>query len=266
MKAWSDEQVSAYLDGALESDLVAAFEADLAQEAALRDRLEAMRQTDVALRDAFAAPLSEPVPDRFRALFEDAAPPPVVVDAVVVDLAARRAQSRSLSHDWRVPLAASIALIVGLAGGMSVNGGRAADHTILRADATAIDAANPLHGLLNDTPSAQRVTLAADDTFTPVLSFTAADGRYCREFELISEEAVAVGVACRDTEAWRLEVLLAADDRPASGDGPASGQGYVQASGFNVAALDAVAASLGAGDALGPQAEAEAIAGEWRPR
>jgi len=265
VKAWSDEEVSAYLDGALEPALAEAFATALASDPALQGRLEAIRQADSAARMAFDAPMNEAIPDRFLALFEDEAKAPVSPAAAeVVDLASRRAQAqpqpqpRPRGFDYRLPLAAGIALAFGWVGGMTLTPGRSDDHAIIRADAATIDPDNPLFRALEQTPSAQAVTLAEGDAFTPVLSFQATDGRFCREFEVASDEAMAVGVACREDATWRVEVLLAAEPAPSGQDG------YVQASGYNAAALDAVVSDLGAGDPLGAEAEAQAMAAGWR--
>lgn len=258
MKAWSDEEVSAYLDGALEPDLTTAFEQSLAADPELQTRLEALRLVNDGVRGAFDAPLQEDIPDRFMALFEDAPAVDAAPTAPVVDLAAQRARRGPGSFDYRLPLAAGLALALGWGGGMTFAPARVDQHAMLRADATAIEPGNPLFRLLSETPSAQSVALAGGDAFKPVLSFAAADGRFCREFELASEEAVSVGVACRGEQEWRVEILLAADDNPTGADG------YVQASGFSAAALDVVVAELGAGEPLGPEDEAAAISAGWR--
>jgi anti-sigma factor RsiW len=254
VSAWSDEELSAFLDQALEPARGSQLTAALATDAGLRERLEALRQANEAARLAFDAVLDEPVPDRFRAVIAAAASAPADA-APVIDLAARRSRRAALPMDWRIPLAASVALALGWAGGAATRGPGDVGHQLVRADATVVDAANPLFRLLNETPSATEAQFgAAGDVFKPVLSFAAADGRFCREFELASEQAVAVGVACREAQEWRVEILLAADDRP-----DATG-GYVQASGFNEGALDAALDALGAADALGPEEEAALIA------
>lgn len=256
MKAWSDEEVSAYLDGALKPAEAEEFAASLAADAELAARLEAMRRADLATKEAFNAPLEDAIPERFRALVMDDTPaaPPA---PEIVDLAAARSQRRRQTFDYRIPLAASIALAVGWLGGTTVTPNRAPDQAIALSDAAAIDPASPLSRLLTETPSAQAVTFADANGFKPVLSFVAADGRLCREFELTSPDAASVGVACREPQAWRLEALLAA------GAAPAVGQGYAQASGYNAAALDAVVADLGAGEPLAADAERRAIAEGW---
>jgi hypothetical protein len=92
------------------------------------------------------------------------------------------------------------------------------------------------------------------------LSFAAADGRVCREFELYQEAQDFVGVACRAGEGWELEALLAsASDLDASRNG-----GFSQASGHAAGAVDSVLDALGAGDPLSAEEERALIAQGWQ--
>jgi hypothetical protein len=247
VRDWTDEELSAHLDGELDATTAAALEADLANDPALTDRLAALAGVDDLARAAFAAPMDAPVPDRLRAVLEAPAP--------VIDLASRRRPAERPA--WLAPvLAAAAALGVGFFVGTQQTA-PALPQALLQADATVITQDNPAFALLEQTPSAQTVNTVGGGVFKPVVSFTAADGRTCREFELAADQASAVGVACRGADSWRLEILLAADDRP---DASA---GYVQASGFNAAALDAALDQLGAGPPLDPAQERDLITRGW---
>lgn len=258
MREWTDEELSAHLDAALDAETEAALEAALSEDAALAARFEALAGVDATVKIAFDAPLAEAIPARFSALLT---PPAAPHTAQVVELAARRAAKPARapapsSQGWKMAMAASLALVIGAGGGF-LAGDRPGDQTQARIEAAAIDPGNPLFDLLESTPSGQTVAASAAGMFTPVLSFQAKDGRFCREFETGAKEAMAVGVACRKNGGWKLEILLAAADRAPNG------AGYAQASGYNAQALEAAMQGLGAADPLSAVAEAKLIAKGW---
>jgi hypothetical protein len=242
--------MSAYLDAELGEAEAKAFEAALAKDPDLQARLETLRLVDPEVRAAFEAPALEPVPERFRAQIEAAAQASTVT--------AFPAPRPRVASSWRLPLAAGLALAIGAGGGFL--GGRLnpSAHEFLRLEAAAIEARNPLYRLLETTPSATTVKVAGADQFTPVLSFVADDGRACREFEVGAAEAMAIGVACRGEQNWRLEILLAADDRASTSNG------YAPVSGYNEAALEAAISRLGAATPLGPEEEKALMEQGWR--
>lgn len=257
---WTDEDLSAHLDQALAPEAARALEAALREDPGLSARFAALKAANDAARAAFAEDLRAPIPDRLRRLVEDYGEAPRLgAEVVNLDQRRRPAAQRPRTLDWRMAAAASIAtLAIGWAAGSAMRPGGIDPHAYLRADATAIEPGNPLFALLETTPAGQSVASPDGDSFHAIASFPAANGQYCREFELASEAASAVGVACRDETLWRMQVLLAAADR-ASTD-----QGYAPASGFNAAALEAVLGDLGGGQALGAQEEAAQIARGWR--
>lgn len=132
-----------------------------------------------------------------------------------------------------------------------------------RALATAvgrIDPGNPLHKLLESTPSAQVVNVTEEEAaLRAILTFRATDGRICREFEIIARSGAATGIACREGGHWRAEVLLS------SAAAPPSSEYYTPASGAEDAGIAAVADRLMHGDPLGAGEEAQVLNG-WRTR
>jgi hypothetical protein len=243
---WSDEDLSAFLDGALDETTMLHIAEAIEADPELAARLADFAAADAAAKAAFNAPLSEPLPERFRIALER---PP---SAEIVDMAARRRPAPGAVDRWRLPVAAALALALGGLGG-AVIAQRPSQHAFAQIDATIVTPANPLHRILSSAPSDEVLTLARGDQIKPVLTFVAADGRVCREFEMASERAMSVGVACRETQDWRLEILVAAADRPAKTDG------YQQASGYDERAISSVLERLGAGEALDPSAEKAAL-------
>ena len=266
-----DELLMAYADGALSPEDAATVEKAMQSDPAVADKVAAYRRDRELLAEAFAQPMHE-------------APPQHLIDAVdasveqlgedatdaeqggsVVPFRSRRSAPRAPGgFDWRLPLAASVALIIGAVAGRQLPGlPNSIDHALVRADAAAIDPGNPLFVALETTPGGQPYPLAqADreggDVIVPVLTFRSRDGRFCREFEINSETAVSVGIACREPDYWKMEILLAAEDRPADSTT------YQAASGYSEEALSVVIDKLMAEDPLGMEAEADLIGRGWR--
>ncbi|MGM0583554.1 MAG: anti-sigma factor family protein [Pseudomonadota bacterium] len=245
---WTDEELGALADGELaperEAELRRAMEAD----PALRRRLDEIAGADALLREAFAAPMSEPVPPELTAALSAGAgePPP---------LPRRAPPPRGRAPHWpALAAAASVALIVGFGAGWLFSPER--DRLIAGPGEAPVG--GPLHLALETAPSG----LLVEDGLRPLLTFRDAAGRICREFETApgAEAAPAAGVACRTPEGrWRVEALAALPEEGASPDAYATASGPT-ASGAIEATLDA----LGAGPPLDPETERSLIGRGWR--
>ena len=115
-----------------------------------------------------------------------------------------------------------------------------------------------LAGALERSPSRASgwETLGNDRVFRGVLTFPAADGRWCREFLLAQNESQWRGVACRDSGEWvnqvvGSEVFLEQETQYR----PAGAGDSEQVARF----IDETATDV----ALGPQQEAALIASGW---
>jgi hypothetical protein len=169
----NDELLSAYLDNALDGAEHEAVAAALATDAGARLRLERMRQADRALRTALPTPQG----DKFEAA-----------------LAARIQMGRPVSRWQRTvlpwALAASVAgLVAGymLPRAQSPMGLSTPDRQLARA--------------LDDTRSGGA---SAAQGVSMVLSFQAADGRYCRLFRASRDAVSGEGLACRGSAGWKV--------------------------------------------------------------
>lgn len=239
------ERISSFLDGALDDAEQAAFEAELASNPALAAAVERMLENDDLLRRAFDEPMQQGVDE---AVLERMGLAPAAPSAQIMELSDRQPSAAPAGANdnapswsrWRLPLGGAVAAAVALMVAVSV-----------RDTGSAFDAA------LDSTPSGQMASLDDGVGLTPVLSFRAGDGRYCREFSLGAGEGGGSGIACRESGSWQVEALdsgateLAAANEIALADG-ADGSG-----------LDTAYARLGAGDPLGSEAEGALIAGDW---
>lgn len=227
----SDEMLMAYADGELHGDQRDAVDAALAQDEALRARLEAHRRLNAKLSAAFDGALTEPLPARLT----QAAPPPPA-SAVIINLSERR--PRWTAREWGA-MAASIA--AGLVLGVGVMGRPA---PMIAADSGVLVARGPLAHALD-------TQLASDEAGAVRigLSFRADDGGYCRTFDLT--EADTSGLACRAGDKWTLAMVAA------------NPQTEIRTAGAPPEILAAADARM-AGDPLDAESEARARDGGWR--
>lgn len=259
-----DERLTACLDDALSPTEMAELEAALADDEALRRRLRRLAATDELVRRAFDAPMREPVPERLSRVLGGVAGVPRAAPAPADDIAAsgagaardgRVVQLRRRVAPIALPLAASLALLIGLGAGIGLSRFAADAPT-----AIAWYEGAPLDRTLEATASGVMVSEEAVDgrglTLMPLASFFDEAGRACREFEAEGEPGAVRGVACRDDGGWRPSLIahLGAPDpdaafRPAA----ATADGFARA-------LEAMTV----GTPLTRDEEAAAIAAGWQ--
>ena len=227
-----DHLLSMYIDNELDAERTIALVTRLSSDTALRARLTAMEVNDSALRTLFETEAS--IPEHLAPL--------VKADNVTV-----MPSVRSWAHGAGVAVAAGFALVVALMGSLN------------QADVFNPMTMDPqLASALEHSPSQamgwERLENGRD--FRSVLTFPAADGRWCREFLLAQDESHWRGVACRENGKWEnqvvgSEVFLEQEThyRPA-GTGDSE-----QVARF----IDETAADV----ALGPQQEAALISAGW---
>lgn len=202
-----------------------------------RDDEELLKAERRRMAAAFDGVLSEPVPDRLKALLAEPA-------RQVVDLGALRAQRRGMAS-WAAWGGMAATLVLG-----TLLGTR-----LVPSDGDALD-----RGRLVATGSVAKALerqLARDDgsTVAVQISFRARDGRYCRSFST----AATAGLACREGDGvWALQQVAAVEAPAASGMRQA-------ASALPPSVLAAVDASM-AGEALDAEQEKAARDAGWKKR
>lgn len=208
----TDEELMGYADGVLDAESQARVDAYLATDPEARDLVASFRRTAALAREAYSQPFDE-------------APPKTLVDAIlsgtskaqdavgdakpstggasVVDLHARRRPAR-LRESLRLPIAASLALLVGMGGGYLLgrgDGDRGASELALGAVAPSA----PLADALEHRPSG-----STTGRISIVATFRDKSDRPCREIEVFGATTPPrpelAGVACRTGNgAWTVE-------------------------------------------------------------
>lgn len=100
---WTDEQLSAFLDGALDDATTEQLALALEHDGDLAARLMALEEANRAVQQAFDAPMHEPIPERLRAIVEAGLRPEDAPKTNIVDLAERR-RPRAAPPPWQVPI------------------------------------------------------------------------------------------------------------------------------------------------------------------
>ncbi|MGS0755220.1 anti-sigma factor family protein [Roseateles sp. GG27B] len=240
------EDVYAYVDGELDADARAAFEARLAQDPALQQALLREQRLRQTLADTFAPVLDEPLPDRLTALLQPT--------ATVVSLGAAR-ERRHAGVSRRKP---SWADLGGIAASLLL--GTLLGYQFLPpAAGPAVDGSLLAQGSLGQALD-QQLSGQTAGAVTPGLSFVAKGGAYCRSFTTQGGGAASAGLACRDGDHWRLQQMIALPT-----DLGAAAPEYRQAATALPPALLQSIDELRQGDLLDAAAEAQARAGGWKP-
>ena len=228
-----DHLLSMYVDNELDAERTIALVGRLRSEPTLRARLTSMEANDALIKKAYSQ-LESAVPAHLATM----------VSATNVSIlgTARRWQ-RWASVAVAASLATAVALVV------SVNQTNVFNPMTMDAR---------LAHALEQSPSRAGGwdALGDDRQFRSVLTFPAADGRWCREFLLAQNEAHWRGVACRDGGDWvnqvvGSEVFLEQETQYR----PAGAGDTEQVARF----IDETATDV----ALGPQQEAALISAGW---
>ena len=244
--AINDERLMAYADGMLPPDEAAEVERAMAKDEDLAAKVAVFADSRAMVKRALgpAAPVPDKLAATIRAMAEaDAAKRQAPAgSAQVIDLASRR---RTVPF-WQLPLAASVALAVGVFGGWlgkpeSGAGGLA----VAMVDEPALIEA------LAGVKSGESREIGEGVGFTAIASFRGGTGELCREFEQDQTGGdTVVAVACRGDEAWSVRFAVAAAANDDTGYAPAS----------SLDTLDAWLSAIEAGAPLSEDEEAEALA------
>ena len=232
---FSQEMLMAYADGELDAPTRQAIETEMAADPLVAQAVERQRAMRAEVGTAFAGVLDEPVPDRLLR-------------------AATKAKALPQRRTWSWPEWTSIAasLLIGVLVGRALLQPPSAGGGII---ATGTDGRIVAGGQLAQALSEQ---LSSEDGSRVHigLTFRSKSGEYCRTFGTRVESDV-VGFACRDAEAWRIDMLSTKPPTQAGGD-------YRMASTQLPAPIVQAIAERMQGEALDADEEAIARQRRWR--
>jgi hypothetical protein len=236
-----DEILMAFADGELDAAEADRIAAAMAADPALERRIEAFRRSRALVREALGPLEAEPIPPALRAFVEGrtSAVDHPAESAEVIPL--RRPTAMPFRQRVALPLAASLALVVG-----GVGGYLARDRGPGPSGALVLDTA--LEAALDATPSGQQRTLPDGTEVRLIASFVDGAGRLCREFGRTAADDALVVVACISDEVWAVRFAVAV---------PAADGVYVPASALGP--LDAYLETIEAGPPLSIAEEAAAL-------
>jgi hypothetical protein len=232
------ERLSAYADGELDNPRRLAVEADLERDPALRAMLAYIRATQSSLHQAYMHTYHSDVPDRLMAVL------------------AEPAETGSRVRRWRLPVFAAFptTAAAGILAGWFAAGALATAPaaSLMLASADGLVAGPELAQVLETSVSGSPVDVLGATTHIQ-LSFTAADGEACRQFQA----GLTAGLACKQSDGtWQIDASAAT---LASVD-----EGYVPAAGDAPASIQAAIAGKGAIALLDAEGERAGIAAGWR--
>ncbi len=251
---FDDETLMAFADGELDDEMRLAVERAMETDDAIAARVALFAETGALSKQALGPLAAMPVPEALqadvKAMIESEAP--ASDDASrkdnVIPLA--RTPWHASPARWAMPLAASVALVIGGLAGFTIanapGGGDVAGLQIAQFDQPG------LLDALQAVPSGSEITLSpSGDRLRMIATFRDADDGLCREFEIDrGDRSTFVSVACRLTDTWDVQFAVAAASSSADGYAPAS----------SLEALDAYLSAIGAGDPLSEADETAALA------
>lgn len=261
----TDEYLVRYLDKELDADEHAMVDDAIDRSSDIAQRLEAMRRADMTFAADLDSINARPLPAAVMAALglDGARAAPAAEERAVPDQGqvipfAPRPKPRPVA--WQLPLAAGIALVIGVGLGMQI-GGDAMDSTgWTQQSAGLVDPGHPLYAALERGPSGRAIML--DETAVqPTMTFIAKDGRPCREFEVTAGAHAGRGLACRGENAVWSTVVMTFGEARLSGN---PGAPYSPAFGGAGSAVATATGELIAGDPLGNAEEQALIEKGWR--
>jgi hypothetical protein len=200
---FSDDVLMAYADGELDMKTRAQVEDAMAADPQVARRVAAHQALRATLRSSFDKVLDEPVPDRLVAAARAASRAPSQ-DRVVVPLRPRRARTFALPHWGAIAASFVLGAIVWHFGTDWYSSGPITERDGQLLAAGALDKALS-NQLASEQPTQAPVQIG--------VSFRSKDGSYCRTFQFREQTSLA-GLACREQDKWKLQVLARGDASP----------------------------------------------------
>ncbi len=244
---FTDQELMAYADGELPETRASELDLALVANEHLSERLALFTQTRMQVFEAHKMLLDQPVPEHLvqhiRALGKAS---DEGAENVVPFRQPASKSTRPQRASWSMPLAASIALAIGLGAGLMLQ-----DTPSTGALQIAALSDSQISEVLASLPAGQTRVLESGGQIELIASFHNNQNTLCREFEYAQASGTnVVAVACSAADGWDLTFAVASQ----AADSP----GFVPASSMD--ALNAYLETIGAGGPLSHEDEAAALA------
>lgn len=195
---WTDEQLSAFLDGELSPADTDALARDIEADPQLAARAERLGAANTAFIASAAQIDTVPVTAALKAAMET--PPTAKV------LALRRRSVRAFLVEHRA-IAASLLCAVAVGGVASTMAPQPASDPFAPGPGGVILASAPLYQVLETGRTGEANPLSDGVTATPQLTFASANGQFCRQVNVVTGDQSSAAIACREDAGWRTQVI-----------------------------------------------------------
>ncbi|PAQ01427.1 MAG: anti-sigma factor [Mesorhizobium sp.] len=248
-ETFSDEILMRFADGELDPETVARIEQAMEIDDRLVTRVAMFIETRAQAQAALKPLLDEPVPEKLVAAVEQMVEAKRASEkaASVLPFGGGRMAGPPSRSQWLLPIAASLAAVVGaLAGYWAAGTNERAQGGLWVAGVI-----RPALGqALETVESGKEIKLAGiSDRFRAIATFRNNSQDLCREFEVDSQDrSTVMSVACRSGDEWRVSFAVVA---------PGDAGGYAPAS--SAEALDAYLSAIEAGAPMSAEEEVKAL-------
>ncbi|MEQ1785214.1 MAG: hypothetical protein ABMA14_28045 [Hyphomonadaceae bacterium] len=195
---WTDEQLSAFLDGELSPADTEALARDMESDPQLAARAEAFGAANTAFVASAAQIDAVPLSSSLKAAMES----PPTAKAI----AFRPRSLRAFLVEHRA-IAASLLCAVSVWGVASSMAPQPASDPFAPGPDGVILASAPLYQVLETGRTGEARSVSGGATATPQLTFASADGQFCRQVALTSSSSSSAAILCRDADGWRPQVV-----------------------------------------------------------
>ena len=196
-RTWTDEQLSAFLDGELAPQDMDALSQDLEADEALAARMEKLGAADAVYRDAIGGIDNVPLKASLKAAMDT---PPT---AQVIAFKSRSISAFVMEHRAIAASLLCAAAVWGVTSATSTGSG--SDLLAPGADGLIV-ASSPLHQMLEASATGE-VSKIGTTSAVPRLTFASDDGAFCRQFDVTTEDSSSAAIACREDGVWRTQVV-----------------------------------------------------------
>lgn len=251
-----DLLLSAWLDHELDDQQRKAVGEAIHNDPLVAKRLAELTGVNNIMVEHFSAIDRLPLPDAVSALLGEATQPPRVGKGAILSIDPHR--DRPVAQRYALPLAASIALLLGFGAGYGVAGLIGTAEGSLSLALGPVQPDSVLDDFLANTESGATRALAGKQNLEMKLSFIAWDDSPCRELQLKSASHNVDAIACfgRDRQ-WHVRLASASDP------GTTVGDDYQTAASKEERGFGGAVDAMMAGDALTSTQERELIARGW---